>query len=176
MIKKWLWVDDQPSTTEDFQTQLRTSGISYELFQNPDKLNWYITNFKQKKLSLAEFGLILDINLTGFNYITCPKEWSTEEKTIFWQTNKGYDAGLIYYEKVILGKPENPYWNPLPPVIFLTVVDTGYIVAENRLQELKHFWQKINNKNYSNVIWIKKWDALNNDILIKKMKEMEEKS
>jgi hypothetical protein len=113
---------------------------------------------------LSKVGMILDVLLMGQRFITCPKEWCGGDETKFMQTQDGYDAGLIFYEKIVMnygGDTDKPKWpGKPPPVVFLTVLLDTTPEIESRLGELQRKWAEIHQveEKQARVHWINKWD------------------
>jgi len=101
MNRTWLWLEDQPSTMGDFAEAIRKAGISVHSFRTPGELINQLIDWRQREDDwLDHVGFLLDIQLAGQQFITCPKEWGDSEKTV--RTQNGYDAGLVFCELLYL--------------------------------------------------------------------------
>jgi hypothetical protein len=177
-MKKWLWLEDQISTVEDLRSTLTKLGLSMDLYQTPSQLIDYLVDIKiSYPDQLKNIGLILDVMLTAQRYITCPVKWYGGEQPLYLPTQDGYDAGLIFYEKLILGIDisKKPLWNPPPPVLFLTVLHTDFKDTEQRLEVIRTEWARAYSikPEQARVKWLRKWEA-NLDTLKEIFKEGEE--
>lgn len=179
-MKTWLWLEDQISTIIDIKKEIQHSNISVILFPNTGELIQYlIKKKKENPESLKDMGLILDVMLARSIYISCPEKWHRGKDIAYFPTNRGYDAGLVFYENVIMniGKTdyEGPYWNPPPPVVFLTVLHTDMEKTEQRLNRLRLHWSKENHVKLekAKIEWLRKNDAVGGELgkLLKRMEE-----
>lgn len=174
----WLWLEDQKNTVADLLNEVEQANLNVKFFQNPSEMINYILDKRKKDNILKNMGLILDVLLPGQEYITSPAEWLSGTEPIFYPTKNGYDAGLVFYEKVIMNinqqEEVKPLWSPPPPVLFLTVLHTEHENIEQRINKLKFEWGKINKVEPDKVLvrWVRKWDATNGR-LVKLLKEWE---
>ncbi|KJU84972.1 hypothetical protein MBAV_002833 [Candidatus Magnetobacterium bavaricum] len=166
-MRDWLWLEDQPGTVGDMGLYLTKIGIRYNSYQTPNELINFLCKIKKEEVPdiLNNYGLILDVLLMGNRYITCPPEWSGGQKTNFFPTDKsGYDGGIAFYERIILGMgiKDSPIWNPPPPVLFLTVLKQGDENIEQRVETIKEKWAIAACDGFidrAKVAWLGKWDA-----------------
>jgi hypothetical protein len=147
---KWLWLEDEPQTVRDIQELIFRGYFMKKnsLFYVPGKLLKKLIEIKNsKRENLNDYALILDIMLKGNPILYSPKSWNGEEDRNI-STDNGSDAGLKFYEKIILniqspkllaGETEiNPFWSPPPPIIFLSVLHPDKV--QPKLNEIKSFW------------------------------------
>jgi len=156
----WLWLDDQPNTVDDIYRELKSNDIRVERFQNPAQLTNYLIKNRD---NLDDFGLILDIMLQGQKLITIPKEWSNEDDNKYKVAHgMGHDAGLLFYEEMVLGLSDGKlYWENPPPVLFMTVIDNRTTSFDNRLYNIKEKWggyHKLDDISKAKVSWERKWE------------------
>lgn len=165
-MKKWLWLEDQPATVSDLKFTLsKILQLPIEMFFEPASLINELVKLKiEGGQKLQEVGLILDVLLSAQRYIICPSKWSGRKDESYSTQHGGYDAGLLLYEKLVLGLniSKTPIWNPPPPVIFLTVIPAEYQEApQKRLSNIKEEWSRANGVEVhaAQVTWLRKWDA-----------------
>jgi hypothetical protein len=163
-MRDWLWLEDQQATVEDLKDILVNQlKLKMKMIQTPSELINYLINARQNRSDLSKIGLILDVLLAAQRYIVCPSEWTGDKSPLYFQTQDGYDAGVLFYEKFVLGLnlSKTPFWSPPPPVLFLTVLHTDFKETEQRLERIRLEWAKLNNvsQELSKVKWLRKWDA-----------------
>jgi hypothetical protein len=171
----WLWLEDEPATVSDVLTSVfEKLNLKLRKFTSIGELMDYLIQIRGKDPSeLLNIGLILDIMIKGAYFVSVPNEWSHGSSINHYKTNMGYDAGIIFYEKVILNldgiksTDKAPYWNPPPPVIFLTVLAKEKISDEINI--IKNKWAHYNNvvQSESKVEYLDKWSV--DEILIREL-------
>lgn len=175
---KWLWLDDKRDSIGDLRKIFKDAGINVtKEFESPITLTKYLINNSRTKGFLSSHGLILDCLLYKHNYIICyPGLLNGIKKPLPFKTQKdGHDAGILYYEKVILGLdiPEvDPVWIPYPPVLFLSVIDIDFQENEQRIGGIKRVWMENHNTTIdkAKVEWLSKWD-MTLDVIIEIFKK-----
>lgn len=164
MKRQWLWLEDQQETVADFRHQVE-SKVSISLFRRPNDLMLELVRRQREGLLEVEpLGLLLDVMLINHPSIAVPGVWHGGEKISYFTTQRnGYDAGVVFYEKVILRHPsmESPPLLPPPPVIFLTVVQQNFQGLEGRLEGIRAKWASEHgiDPSRAQVAWFQKWNA-----------------
>lgn len=161
MSRTWLWLEDQPNTTEDIRHLFDKLGLTIETFKTPSELTDFLIKKKKDISFFKNIGFIIDVLMIGTPYIICPQEWCGGDKTDYYSTNGGYDAGLLFYEKLIIERRSSEILELPPPAIFLTILHTSFSDVENRLNILKDNWAKEYKITLDNakIAWVRKWDA-----------------
>lgn len=123
-MKTWFWLEDLQDTVSDLERVIMKVAseqhVTVEHFENISELQERLLLLsKSEPDTLGDSLLILDVMLGGHTYIDCPKEWSGTESTRF-RTREGYDAGLVFYEGLVLKHPLKSWRECPPPVVFLT--------------------------------------------------------
>ncbi len=148
---EWLWLEDQQSTVEGTKKTLGDLGVRIiDVFSNIARFTTFLVEIKKKDPNrLGRFGLILDVMMMGTPLVASPREWHEGDKELLFRTEgNGTDAGLVFYERVILQMrgPDsedvtvNWTWSPPPLVLFLTVTEKPlyrqrYDVIERKLRD-----------------------------------------
>lgn len=163
MKRQWLWLEDQQETVADFKYQVESKVV--EIFRRPNDLMLeLLKRQREDRLGTEPLGLLLDVMLINHPSIAVPGVWHGGDKIAYFPTQRnGYDAGVVFYEKVILAHPtmDNPPILPPPPVIFLTVVQQDFQGLEGRLEGIRTQWAKQRgvDSSIAKVAWIQKWNA-----------------
>ncbi len=158
-MKTWLWLEDQPNTVEGIKTYFSKFNWEIRPFHTPAELINFLIGIKKKSPNdLKDMRLILDVLLPAQPILTCPSDWCGGKEPLFIQTEQGYDAGFVFFEKIIMY--ENA-WVPPPPVIFLTVMPVTDPVIEQRLNNLRLKWSNAHgvSPEAAHIEWLRKWDA-----------------
>ena len=157
-ITKWLWLEDELSSVQDIAANLPSNK---KTFNSIGELLNYLIEKKIEK-NLLEYGLILDVLIKGNDFLFSPSQWNKSSNDKYIKTEEGRDAGIKFYEELIMNKSNGwkPFWTPPPPVIFLTVMPFDDKILK-RLQEIKMAWGSFYNVNpdKARVKWIRKWDV-----------------
>jgi hypothetical protein len=156
----WIWLEDQPLSVLDWEEKLKDIGVNIiRKFKRPQDLTKYLQENKGK---IQNTGLIFDCLLLNQTYLTIPKDMIGNNDVLNFKTmGYGHDAGIVYYEKMILGYGiENtvPFWSPLPPIVFLTIIDDDFEEFDERIERIKQNWKEMNDKNVAHVYHIFKFE------------------
>lgn len=179
-MRTWLWLEDQYATVSDIESALSKASISVRHFRTPSELVDQLIAWKNTDPSLLEsVGLILDVLLMGQRFITCPRQWCGEEETRHWQTANGYDAGLLFCEKLVMnmgGKSGKPHWMKPPPIIFLTIINTMAADLEQRYYAIRERWAQAHDveTTAAKVKWIGKWQSDPGQELVEALRKWEQ--
>ena len=107
-------------------------------------------------------GLILDLMIAGAAAVVRPSQSRGALPKAMFRTNNGYDAGLVYYEKIILGErgTEDGLIYPPPPVIFCSVIHQESAEILSRLFKIRERWASDNGVPIAEakVMFARKWD------------------
>jgi hypothetical protein len=145
--RKWLWLEDELSSVSDIRNFMDRNYVTFEPFSNFDDFYLRLVDLK-KAGKLHEYGLILDIKIDAVKFVPLPKEWSGdgEFKNIRVESEVN-NTGLVFYENAILEYAKD-FWDPLPPVIFLsTVLESVFKLDLDRIKTKNPY-----------VAFVRKWD------------------
>ncbi len=159
-----LWLEDIEDQNEDFKNALFKKGYVPQILDKlPDFVD-YLIDLKEKDL-LDNICLILDIMMLNADYVTSPKEWNGVEDRHYRTLDRGRDAGLVFYEKLILQDAcgvmkatdikIKKFLNKPIPVIFLTTIPDDE--SNRTFANLKNRWILIKTK-VKNSYWVFKFD------------------
>jgi hypothetical protein len=163
-MKTVLWLDDDFTTVSVIKTKsIDNKFFDFHYFNNIASLiDFLLCYMKDAESSIVNnLIFVLDVNLKGHEYIFCPKSWFGDHERYF-KTNKGYDAGLVFYEKMVACDTLNcaPVIYPMPPVVFLSVMssEAGF---QERVEFLKVLYAQSHKQSieFSKVKWMTKWDV-----------------
>ncbi|MEZ5199655.1 MAG: hypothetical protein R2764_25720, partial [Bacteroidales bacterium] len=167
--KKWLFLDDDLSAIEDFKTISWFQSTELKIFSSPNELiEKLIIIRNDKNDNLINYGLLMDIVLYGHAYIHSPPDWTGKEEDEYYKTNNGNDAGICFIENILLNGTnikldldKEPYWNPPPPIIFVTLMDNEPDGIKRRIKDIKYKWASYSSckPREAKVGYIRKWDA-----------------
>jgi len=160
--RQWLWLEDEEETVQDLQIGLRKT-IDFQTFGRiPDLTRYLLEKRDEIESGSLKIGFILDVMISSAHAVTRPQNWfheGDEERSFF--TNRGSEAGLVFYEKCILAEDvSSTIFDPPPPVLFLTVTHTDRGDFANRLARLKEAWGRAQSvsPDEAKVKWVRKWD------------------
>ena len=142
-MKTWFWLEDLPNTVTDLDAAMvriaRKHGAIIERFEAIPTLQERLLQLSHDTAdALREAILILDVMLGGHLFVDCPQEWG-EQAPERYRTNNGYDAGLVFYERLVLDHPLEPWKGQPPPVVFLTAREFQQ-AQEQDLERLRTKW------------------------------------
>ncbi len=147
MGRHWLWLEDQPQSNADFSEAFK-SRVRVSDFTRVEDLTRQLLELRETdntENAFSEIGLLLDVMLPSAA-VFVPKEWTGQKEGRTCLTNKGgYDAGLVFYEEVILAAGGfAPSHKVLPPpVVFLTVRQTDSAPIEQRVAGIQSVWAEL---------------------------------
>jgi len=161
-LRRWFWLEDQPETVFDYRTALE-KRLTIEHFESPVALTKRLVEVKNERGDqLESVGFLLDVMVTGQQFIMNPPSWHGGSRTFYYHTDSGHDAGLVFFEKLLLRHPEmsRPPISPPPPVIFLSVMHRDQPRLEERWERLKRNWAREHNcrADEAKIEWVRKWD------------------
>lgn len=174
MAVQWLWLEDELATVSDFKAVVEQVA-RVRMFQRiPEMVRYLLENRQSLEAGETPIGLILDVMIQGAHGLIRPKTWFGGASEAVFYSNHGFEAGLIFYEKFIIGDGPVPLFNPLPPVIFLTVMHGDSAVLERRLDRIREQWAKANGTSLdgARVQFVRKWD-IDGQKLLKILKSWE---
>ena len=170
----FYWLEDKLYTSKFINDEtLKPHPINIIMFNTVPELMERLILDKKAELLSNDIGLILDLQIDSYQELLLPKSWSgySLDKKIITQ-DESYDVGLTFYEAFILGLLPNmtdnekanskPFWNPPPPVIFLTVLDQYHKKYDKRIEKIKEFCIKArgnNNPTESYVEYVNKFEV-----------------
>lgn len=168
MARTWLWLEDEGDSVPDrVRSMLESRGV--RRFSSIDNLLEYLVPFAQQGNDhTTSFGFILDVMIGGSPAIYRPPSLSPDRQESIILTDRGFDAGLVFYDEVILvGATEGGLFHPPPPVVFLTVRHTDSRVIQSRLERIKKVWAKSHGVTYrdARVRWVRKSEASEGEIV-----------
>lgn len=169
MNRLWLWLEDEEDTVADFKAAVE-AGVQVESFERIQDLTRYLLNrrseIEQGKLKI---GFILDVMVQGAHAVFRPREWFKDgsEETLF--TKHGFEAGLIFFEHMILDNGgKRSFLNPPPPVVFLTVMHDDSSDLQGHLSQIKVAWATVSGRckpEDARVKFVRKWEVSGSDLV-----------
>ncbi len=177
---KVLWLEDIFSQVGDFEDLLIEKGYVPLKFETISKLIDYLVDLKEKS-RLYDICLILDIMILNTLFIFSPKEWNGIKDRNYKTMNEGEDAGLLFYEKLILQDAcgifqahnieVKKFLDKPIPVIFLTTIPDD---KSNRVfASLENRWVSIKSE-VKNSYWVYKWDKNGKKRFIQAIEEIKQ--
>jgi len=166
--RRWLWLEDQQETVLDFKAKI-DSAVPVQHFTSPPAMMRYIRDLSVSDMSaLQRLGLILDVMITGNPMFTVPGFWRGDTKAQHYPTGRGYDTGVVLYERLFCDKAstETGLIELPPPVIFLTVVHLNFEDLSSRFQALREQWASKHKVgvNDARVAWKRKESSIGTEI------------
>jgi hypothetical protein len=160
---EWLWLEDEAETVADLMEGLRDKA-RVRAFHHIPELTRHLRKIRRDvEAGQIRIGLILDVMITGAPRILRPAGWveSMKEEDVL-ATNDGYEAGLVFYEKMVLGEDgARAVIHPPPPVLFLTVMHKDSSDIQGILTRIMQKWAKCAGTETRNakVSFLTKWEV-----------------
>jgi len=160
---EWLWLEDEGETVADFKAAAKEVAVVRNFNRIPDLTRYLLEVRPQIEAGSLSIGFILDVMIQGSHAVTRPQGWYGGGRELAFYANHGLEAGLVFYEQLILGKGEGAkaLMKPLPPVVFLTVMHSDSASIQERLDEIRQRWANVRGVELEDarVRFMRKWDS-----------------